>query len=401
MKILQINKFLKAEGGAETYMFQLSAALKEKGIDVRFWGMYDDDNIVDDFPSLLADSVDYSNQGIISKLNSTISTVYSKKNRNKIAKVLDIYQPDIVHIHNYNFQLTPSVLPEIKKRNIPIVQTIHDSQMVCPYHRLFNFQRNQVCTKCIEGSFFNCIKDRCFDGSVLKSLVGSAESMLYHSLGYYEKHIDFYISPSQFLANLINKRISKEINVIPNFTLVSNEKVNIYDSDYYLYYGRISGEKGVLELIDLFSTINLNLVIVGKGPLDKIVINRINNKTNINFLGPKYGDDLYSIIKKAKYVIQPSKWFENCPMTIIESFALNTPVIGSNHSGFRDLIEHNITGYLLDFEKIDKARIELIKINKEPVDLLKKNISSYYEDNLSPKVHLEKILEIYNKMTSS
>nr|WP_281397747.1 glycosyltransferase [Winogradskyella flava] len=183
--------------------------------------------------------------------------------------------------------------------------------------------------------------------------------------------------------------------------MVSNEKVNIYDSDYYLYYGRISGEKGVLELIDLFSTINLNLVIVGKGPLDKIVINRINNKTNINFLGPKYGDDLYSIIKKAKYVIQPSKWFENCPMTIIESFALNTPVIGSNHSGFRDLIEHNITGYLLDFEKIDKARIELIKINKEPVDLLKKNISSYYEDNLSPKVHLEKILEIYNKMTSS
>ena len=55
-----------------------------------------------------------------------------------IVKVLDKFNPDIVHLHNYNFQITPSILPEIKKRNIKIIQTVHDSQMVCPCHRLYN-----------------------------------------------------------------------------------------------------------------------------------------------------------------------------------------------------------------------------------------------------------------------
>ena len=52
-----------------------------------------------------ANYIDFSNQGIIKKLNSVAETIYSKTNKQKIAKVLDVYKPDIVHIHNYNFQL--------------------------------------------------------------------------------------------------------------------------------------------------------------------------------------------------------------------------------------------------------------------------------------------------------
>ncbi|WP_340155572.1 glycosyltransferase family 4 protein [uncultured Winogradskyella sp.] len=399
MKVLQINKYLKIVGGAETYMFQLSKLLVGQDIEVKLWGMADDENLVQDFPGLEPSNVDYSNQNFKTKISSVVDTIYSRNNRLKIAKVLDEYQPDIVHIHNYNFQLTPSILPEIKKRGIKVVQTIHDSQMVCPYHRLYSFQRNEVCTKCVQGSFVNCIKDRCFDDSLLKSTIGAVESIYYHSKGYYEKYVDQYISPSNFLADLIKNKINKEIKVIPNFTKVTASKQCIESNkNYYLYYGRISEEKGILELIEIFKDIELELLIVGKGPIENLVIEKIISHSNITFLGPKFESELFTIVKQAKFVIQSSKWFENCPMTIIEAFSLGIPVIGSNHSGFIDLIEDKKTGFLLDFNNKSEVITKLLEIDKLDVLPIQKQVREFYEKNLSEEIHLEKILMVYNNL---
>jgi len=158
MKILQINKFLYPKGGSETYLFQLSDALKENGIEIAFWGMQDELNIVKDQYNSFAKNINYKESGFSKKITNPISTIYSVENKKRITRILDQFNPDLVHLHNYNFQLTPSILPEIKKRGLKIIQTVHDSQMICPYHRLYNFQRNSTCTKCVTGSFINCIK---------------------------------------------------------------------------------------------------------------------------------------------------------------------------------------------------------------------------------------------------
>lgn len=400
MKILQINKFLFPNGGSETYMFQLAKALQEKGNEVKFWGMKDSRNIVSDFPDFEVDNIDYSNQSALQKMTSAMRTIYSEKNKKKIAKVLDVFQPDIVHIHNYNFQITPSILPVIHKRGIKIVLTTHDSQIVCPYHRLFNFQQNTICTKCVKGSFVNCIKDKCFDGSLMKSTVGTIESMLYHGLNYYEKYLDAIISPSNFLAQLLSNRIKKEINIIPNFTEVTylQKGADSTYKDYYLYYGRISEEKGVLELIDIFKETELNLIFVGTGPLEEEIKKSSHLHSNIDYLGPKYNEELIKLVQQAKYVIQPSKGLENCPMTIIESYALGIPVIGPNHSGFKDLIEHGKTGFLLDFS--DKKNIikEILKIDTLENNSLKENIKSFYKTSLAKEIHINKIEQVYHSL---
>lgn len=396
MKILQINKFLKIVGGAETYLFQLSKALQEAGHEVKFWGMEDPDNIVCDFPNLEADNVDYSNQNAFQKLSATVNTIYSKANKKKIAQVLEVYKPDVVHIHNYNFQLTPSILPEIKKRNIKIVQTVHDSQMVCPYHRIYNFQQNTVCTKCVTGSFSNCIKDKCFDGSILKSTIGALESYYYHGFNYYNKYIDVFISPSNFLASLLKHRIDNKIEVIPNFTEVEYDAtVQVPFKNYYLYYGRISEEKGILEMIEVFKETGLKLLLIGKGDNEQKVKDAIKGISKIEFLGPKYGKELFAYVKNAKYVVQIAKGYENCPMTVIESFALGVPVIASNHSGFKDLIKDKKTGYLLDFTDIETTIKSLIRIDENNTNLFQKNITEFYSDKLSKKNHLKKILNLY------
>lgn len=400
MRVLQINKFLKIVGGAETYMFQLSKILQDLGHEVKHWGMYDEDNLVDDFPNLLASNIDFQKQDVLSKLFSAGSIIYSKSNQKLISKVLDEFNPDVIHIHNYNFQLTPSILVEIKKRGIKVAHTIHDSQMVCPYHRLYNFKKDEICTKCVTGSFVNCIKDRCFDGSLIKSTIGALESMFYHQNNYYEKYIDAFISPSVFLASLINNRINKYINVIPNFTevVISNDYLSDDSEEYYLYYGRISEEKGIKEIVDIFAETNLKLKIIGTGPLVDSLINKISSLNNIEFLGPKYKEQLFDLVYGAKYVVQSSKWYENCPMTIIESFALNVPVIGANHSGFKDLIIDGKTGYLIDFNNIAMAIQRLKEIDEVDVKSFKDNVKNYFEENLSREIHVKKIIEVYNNL---
>ncbi len=270
--------------------------------------------------------------------------------------------------------------------------------MICPYHRLYNFQRNSTCTKCVTGSFINCIKDKCFDGSLIKSSLGAFESLYYHKMNFYEKYIDHFIFPSKFLVDLVQKKINlNSYEVLPNFnkTILGIEK---HAKEYYLYYGRISKEKGILELIDIFKNLKLKLVIIGDGELKEDVLAIIKETDNIEYLGHKSNKELFTYVSNAKYVIQPSIGFENCPMTVIESFAYITPVIAANHSGFKDLIRHKKTGYLLNFSNIDKIKQQLLEIDKLNPEDLSDNIKSEFKQKFNKEVHISRILNLYNSI---
>jgi len=392
MKILQINKFLYPRGGSETYMFELSSALKERGHEIDFWGMEDQKNIVKDKYNSFVKNIEFSTLGLFGKFFNAFSTIYSVEAKKKICIVLDTFKPDIVHIHNFNFQLTPSIFPEIKKRGIKIVYTAHDSQLVCPYHRLYNFQRDETCTKCVDAKFSNCIKDKCFDGSLIKSSVGAIESYLYHGLDYYNKYIDEIISPSKFLAEKLNHLYKKEIHIIPNFVEL-NLSFSDKKEDFLLYFGRVSTEKGIIDILPFFEKNEIVLKIIGNGPeVDNII-----ESEYIEYLGPKYGNDLFEYIQRAKFVIQPSKGYENCPMTIIESFACATPVIGTKHSGFLELIEDGKNGFLIDF-KSDIFGVNLLKSIKNYDESFSKASNESYFNYYTQEVHIPKIINIYKKV---
>ena len=392
MKILQVNKFLYLKGGSETYMFELSNALKERGHEIDFWGMEDEKNIIEDTYGSFVRNIDFSTLGLLGKIFNTFSTIYSLEAKRKIAIILDKFKPDIVHIHNFNFQLTSSILLEIKKRGIKIVYTAHDSQLVCPYHRLYNFQRDKICTKCIDGQFSNCIKDRCFDASLIKSSVGAMESYLYHGLNYYNKYIDEIISPSKFLAKKLNHLYKKEIHIIPNFVELNVDSIEKKE-DFLLYFGRISKEKGIIDILSFFEDNKIVLKIIGNGP----EVENIIESEYIEYLGLKYGDELFEYIQRAKFVIQPSKWYENCPMTIVESFACSTPVIGSKHSGFLELINDGENGFLIDFERENFDK-NLLKSINEYDDSFSKASKESYINYYTQEVHIPRVINIYKKV---
>ena len=191
MKILMVNKFLHPNGGSETYIFKLGEQLTKLGHEVQYFGMEHEGRCVGNAAEQYTEDMDFHGGSKLKKLTYPVKTIYSSEAKRKITAVLDDFKPDIIHINNFNYQLTPSILyaaQNYKKRagkKVKIIYTAHDGQLICPNHLMFD-KDGQVCEKCAGGRFINCTKKSCIHGSKAKSIIGTCEATLYKTLGTYK-----------------------------------------------------------------------------------------------------------------------------------------------------------------------------------------------------------------------
>ena len=399
MKILMVNKFLYPNGGSETYIFKLGDYLKSQGHEVEYFGMEHEDRVVGNSVNSYTSNMNFHTSKM-EKLLYPIKIVYSKEARKKIRIVLDNFKPDVVHLNNFNFQLTPSIIYEIKKyekqttRKVKIVFTAHDYQLICPNHMMNNSCTRENCEKCVGGNFVNCIKGKCIHGSTVKSVIGAIEGYLYKILKTY-KNIDSIICPSKFLADKMNtNNLFKDKTVVLHNFIDEVPWKDIDKDNYVLYFGRFSEEKGIKTLIEVCRVLpEIQFIFAGSGPLE----NEIEKIPNIKNVGFKSGKELEELIRKAKFSIYPSEWYENCPFSVMESQMYGTPVLGSNIGGVPELIQVNKTGELFESGNSDelKAKIEKLWNDKELIDLYGENCKYIEFDTMEE--YYKKIIKIYEE----
>ncbi len=401
MKILVVNKFLYNKGGSETYIFNLFGYMKKLGHEVEYFGMDDPGNIAGNSAGQAVSPIDFKGN-ILKKALYPFRIIYSVEARRKIEKVIKNFKPDIIHLNNYNYQVTPSILYGIKKHHIPVIQTLHDPQLVCPYHRLYNYRKGQNCEKCKDGRFISCVSERCIENSILKSVLGAAESYIYRGLKTYD-HIDYFISPSNFLKEkLISMNINLSENkliVLHNFTGENAALHTVRKKPYVLYFGRISAEKGIRTLIEACGRLpRIRFVFAGSGEIE----DELAGMDNIEFLGHKTGEELEILIKEALFSIYPSEWYENCPMSVLESQMLGTPVIGADIGGIPELVRDNHDGLL--FRPGDPGdlakKIKYLYENDGIRELFSRN-SLEKAKEFSIANYYKRLVEIYEKAISS
>ena len=402
MKILMVNKFLYPRGGCETYMLNLAEELKAQGHEVEYFGMYDEKNTVGNSAGLYTTNMDFHSKGL-SRFLYPFKIIYSREAKRKIGKVLDDFKPDIVHLNNINFQLTPSVIYAVKKRNIPLVQTVHDYQMICPNHLLYSFNETKPCERCISGSKLNCFKHSCIHGSKIKSLIGAIEAKLYSILKTYKK-VDLYVCPSKFLENKLLS--ASDIYKDKTFTIHNFiEKKPIPEKSaatkpYVAFASRLSKEKGVDLLAEAAKLLpDYSFVVAGNGPDDEC----LKNIPNVEMKGFLTGDELVSLIVNAKLMILPSVWYENCPLNILETHSFGVPVITMNSGGMAELVDDGKTGVLVN-EPTSQAIAEAVKKCFEDEELysqIKKNCEGMRDKIIEVgeycDILLDKYQEILNK----
>lgn len=362
--ILLVHNFYKVSGGEDTVFKNEKQMLIEKG------------NIVYEYTR---DNSEIGSMNFIHKLLLPFTNIFSLKTYREVKKIIRGKKIDVVHVHNYNNLISPSIFYVCKKLNVPIVQTVHNFRMLCP-NGLF-FRVNEICEDCPNKGLKCAVKHKCYHNSKIQTFF-IALALLMHRFTKIYKYVNF-IFLTDFNRNKFteyNKKLKcfdeTKFYVKPHFVDekdLSNLKC-IKKKNQFIYVGRLSDEKGIMELVKLWKSVNNEkLIVCGNGPLEGTLKDYIKiNKLNIELLGFLDHKSILNKIEESKALIFPSKVYETFGLTIIESFFVGTPVISYN-IGNSAIINKN--GYLYNNEE------ELIKKIKNFNFNNKINISrEYYKD---------------------
>lgn len=402
MKILIVNKFLYPRGGSESYMLGIGEYLASHGHTVRYFGMQDEKNTVGNDQGLYTQNMDFHGKSL-SRFLYPFKIIYSLEAKRKIGRVIDEMRPDIVHLNNINFQLTPSIIDAAKERNVPVVWTLHDYQLVCPGHLLYNSDRGCVCDKCVGAGKWNCVKDKCIHSSAVKSLLGVIEAAFYKARGTYKK-VDRFIAPSCFLysklvadnKDLFEGRTTVIHNYVAKKTLPDGARSNFH-FPYIAFAGRLSEEKGTRILRDAARLLpDVQFVVMGSGP-DEGLLSGIDN---IHLTGFVTGAELDTNIAFASAVAVPSVCYENCPMAILEAQMLSVPCVTMNMGGMAELVEDGRTGVLAQSADAESfaAAVRDILSDKERLEKMRQNCAESAKQFLTLDGYCGELLKLYGEV---
>jgi glycosyltransferase involved in cell wall biosynthesis len=418
LTVLHVNKFHHVIGGAERVYLATAELLRQNGHTSIFFSMQHPDNQPCETEKYFMPFIDVNNCGIIDFLNAVGRNIYSFKARKLVSGILDKYRIDIVHLHNIHRQMSPSILHEFNKRGIPAVMTLHEYKTICPSYIMM--ANSKPCEECAQGKYSRAIKLKCVKGSFLRSALVTVEMYFHHKVLDIYKNIDIFIAPSMFMKDKHDEMgFKKRIVHLPypldindfDKSLPRFEKNERWNKDTFIYFGRLETEKGLLTLIEAVrilprtrSVENMKLKIIGEGSI-KPELEEIIKKEGLNqvtFSGFLKGKELYREVMRCMAVVLPSEWYENYPVSVMETLAIGKPVIGARIGGIPEMVKDNETG--LTFEPGNPAdlseKILYMMDNPAVAAEMGRKARVFAEKEFDIGNHYARLMEIYETVLS-
>jgi len=391
-KILLINKFYYNRGGDCIAVLNTEQLLKTKGHEVAVFSMKYTQNLPSEWETYFPDEINFltRNPFVIFR---TVSRLFKPKDvAKRFKKLLDDFNPDIVHLHNIHSYISPVVAEIAHQKGIRVVWTLHDYKLICPAYACL--RRGVTCEYCFTNKS-NILIYKCLKNSYLASLFGWLEAIWWNQ----KKLInitDLFVCPSRFLQSKMLKAgfPAKKITVASNFMpqLISPAKSK---KDYYCYVGRISEEKGIYTLLKAAEQLPYPLKVIGDGPLFEHYRKEFGCK-KIEFTGYLIPDQVFEIVRYARFMVLPSICYENNPLSVIEALCTGTPVLGARIGGIPELIEENVNGFLFSPQSIPELtkKIDLcFNYFNDGYDFEK--IAEQAQNKFSSETFYNKLIEIY------
>ncbi|KAA3656186.1 MAG: glycosyltransferase family 1 protein [Chloroflexi bacterium] len=404
------NTFYYLKGGSERCFLDLSALLVANGHEVIPFCMDNERNFDSPYADYFVSYIDFPSQlngraGLKGKLRVGERVIYSREARRNIEKLIADTQPDIAHIHGIAHEISPSILPAIKKAGIPIVQTLHDFKLLCPNTNFLS--QEHVCEQCKGHRYYNVVKNRCKRGSLSASILAGVEMYTHKISQIYERNTDVFIAPSKFLQRKVKEfGIKNEVINIPNFINPNSFTPCFEPENYFFFFGRLTKIKGVTTLLEAMRQIKTShLYVAGSGELHDPLLAYANEHTikNITFLGFQTTEKLIPRIQKAAFSIISSECYENYPMSVLESLACGTPVIGASIGGIPELVKDGETGLLFEAGNADDLaqKIQYLLDNRQLAIEMGRNGRKLVEANNNPETHYQATMDIYQRLSKN
>lgn len=352
VRILHVNKFVYRRGGAEGYMLDVAALQRAAGHAVEVFGMAHPDTVEglplrDTFAPYV--ELEPPPRGLAG-IAAGARMVWSPSSARGMARALERFQPDVVHCHNIYHQLSPSVLAPVRRAGVRCVMTLHDYKLACPSYQMLDHGR--LCDACVGHSKFQAARHRCKSDSLAASALLSVESSLHRRLGAYNG-VQVFISPSRFLADVMLRDgiPAERLAVVNHFVEMGQSAPSRSGRAGFVFAGRLAPEKGVDTLIRAAALMGGSTLvhIAGDGPerrsLEALAAGVAPER--VQFHGRLEKQELQALVGSCIASVVPSRWNENQPMTILESYALQVPAVVTGLGGMPELVEDGVEGLVV------------------------------------------------------
>lgn len=411
MKILHVNKFHWRKGGADAYYLDVSQALAARGHKISYFAMQHAKNLPSPFSPFFVPRVDFSGT-IGSRLRTFGKMVYSRSAARSFEKLMQQERPDIVHIHNIYHQISPSILSVAHKYRAKVVMTLHDFKLICPNYLLFT--NGSVCERCKKHKYYQAVLQKCHKNSLVASAAVALETSIHKILRLYERQVDLFIAPSQFVKNTFVDfgQNSEKITVLPHGVPADTSALpsvsSLSSASYFLYVGRLHPTKGVDVLLSAFARLedkSVRLKIVGEGVSRsflerKSVVFGIEDR--VDFLGELPPRETRTFMLAARAVVVPSVYYETFSLVTAEAMMLGKVVIASQLGALPELVRSEETGFLFPVGNAQTLADRMTGVLRFPeiIRAMEQKASFFAKKQFSLSVHLQDLEDLYRKVRS-
>jgi glycosyltransferase involved in cell wall biosynthesis len=336
MKIVLVHNSYQEPGGEDVVFRQERQMLENSGRDVV---VYQRTN------------AEILNLPALERATLLKRSIWASDTFRDFSNLLKEHRPDVVHVHNTFFMISPSVYGACQEHGVPVVQTLHNFRFLCPAATFF--RDGKVCEECVDHTLLNGVFHGCYRNSRPATALVSATLAWHRAAGTYNDRIDRYIALTnsgrdKFIASGFP---SEKISVKPNFVDPDPGERERPGANF-VFVGRLSPEKGLTTLLDAWKKVpsDLRLLIVGDGPERTKLEHYISTHgiSRVELAGRLSREKALDAIKSARALIMPSLWYETFGMCIVEAFACGTPVICSRLGAMQDLVTDGRTGTLFE-----------------------------------------------------
>lgn len=382
MRILLIHNYYQKRGGEDVVFENEKRLLQLSGHEV--------------------ETIEITNKSISSSLGK-IRTFYNSGFSHKVSKTVNkkihLFQPDVVHVHNFWPLLSPSVHVASALKGVPVVQTLHNYRLMCG-NGMF-FRNGKVCTKCIDGGGLWGVVHRCYRSSFIASI---AVYRMQRAFRRYVKKFDDYfhfIALTEFAKNkFVKYGIPPENLVVKPNACFGAEVIEKNDAlrNGILFVGRLSEEKGLITLIKAAEKVpELEVKIAGDGPMLSYLRQRA--PKNVKFLGFLNHVEVANEMSSALALVVPSKWYEGFPMVIVEAMKSSLPTVCSRLGSLAEVVDDGENGYHFTPGSFSDLAVVLKKVSENRELMIEMGKRAYFKflKEYNSKKNIENLENIYQQ----
>lgn len=405
MKILFCNKYSFPFSGTEVYLFELMDLLRSRGHEVALFSMADPRAQATSDSKWLLPHIDFKDgtQGMLSRAQLAAHAIYSTEARRRLREAIHDFRPDIAHVRNIYHHLSPSILWELKAQGIPVLYHLNDFKVLCPAYNLVT--NGKACQNPCTGEYWRLLHQGCYTGPTSTATVLVAEAYVHHWLGTYQKCLDHFLTPSRFARDLLvqNGFDSDRISVLPHFQSLMPQGAPAAADAPVLYFGRLSAEKGVADLIRAVQPLpQVHLQIAGAGP-DRATLEHLAQElllSNVEFTGHVEGQRLNQLIADACFTVLPSHAYETLGKSILESYAHGRGVVATDLGSRRELVHERETGLLFESGNVGQLTEAISYLAQRPQVAQEMGAAGrrWVGAHHSPESHYEELMRLYEQM---